>query len=138
MTRPVLICAALLLSFTNAFSQPARGGGASISGAQSSLPPLPSTGVDLSAIEHFWRLVDTLDKGVVPSESQWQALLGSGGYRLASTNAAGLRRALEVALTPSLRGTFDSLTSRMTDQSIMLQHTARARTQRAALNRLRE
>jgi hypothetical protein len=135
-----LACAALLLFAANTSAQPpARGGAAaSTSGGQPNLPPLPTTGIDLSAIDHFWRLVDTLDKGAVPSESQWQALLGSPGYRLASTNAAGLRRALQIALTPALRGTFDSLTARLTDQSIMLQHIARAKTQRAALNRLRD
>ena len=47
-----------------------------------SLPPLPRTGLDFSAIDQFWRVADLLMKDVAPSEADWRAMLSSVGYRL--------------------------------------------------------
>ena len=52
--------------------------------AQTAAPPrpiMPSTGLDFSAIDQFWRLVDVLTRDAEPTDAQWSALLATPGYQ---------------------------------------------------------
>src|SRR4051794_31620039 len=51
--------------------------------ARSEPAPMPSSGLDFSAIDAFWPVVDLLRKDVEPSDAQWKTLLDTPGYRLA-------------------------------------------------------
>ena len=39
--------------------------------SETTLPPLPTTGLDFSGVDEFWRLADQLTKDVEPSEDDW-------------------------------------------------------------------
>jgi putative zinc-dependent peptidase DUF5700 len=102
-------------------------------------PPMPTTGLDFTAIDAFWPVVDVLQKGTDPTDAQWQALLRTPGSRLAQI-AIGpvLREDLELAFKPSRRTQFDSLTKLTNDRATRLAHLVRAASMRAQLNAFRD
>src|SRR5262249_27569410 len=99
-----------------------------------SLPPLPTTGLDFSAVGEFWRVVDLLTKDVEPSEQQWRTMMATVGYRLSITQVSTTRTALDIALRPSAAPAFDSLRKLTNDQADRLRHSRATLTHRAALN----
>jgi hypothetical protein len=102
------------------------------------LPPLPTTGLDFSSVDHFWGMVDRLQRGETGTEEQWRALLTSPGYRLALDNVPTLREDITIAFSPARRSAFDSLTAQLTDRAYRLRHLARALPLRGALDALRD
>jgi hypothetical protein len=108
-------------------------------GSATSEPPMPATGLDFSGVDQFWRVVDILSKDSEPSGAQWQALLGTPGYRLAQI-AIGkvVREDLEFAFKPSRRAVFDSLIALPTERAFRLKHLARAPQLRPQLDAFRD
>jgi hypothetical protein len=111
-------------------------------GAQSSAPserPLPTTGLDFTAIDQFWRVVDILKTDAEPTEAQWQALLATPGSQLAEKILGPVEREdLELAFKPSQRTAFDSLTKLPNDRASRLTHLVRAASLRAQLDVFRD
>jgi len=111
-------------------------------GAQASAPPeppLPTTGLDFTAIDEFWRVVDILKTDAEPSDAQWQVLLGTPGYRLAQIVLGPVEREdIELAFKPSRRAAFDSLTKLSNDRATRLTHLVRAASLRPQLNAFRD
>jgi hypothetical protein len=106
--------------------------------ARPSLPPLPMTGLDFSGVDEFWRMADMLLKDVEPSDEDWQRMASSVGYRMSLRQVPTTRLDMEIALRPSRRAAFDSLTKLQTDQAGRLSHLARAVRNRAALAHYRD
>src|SRR4051794_21955557 len=46
------------------------------------LPPLPTTGIELTALDRFWTITDLLRRDVEPSAEQWRGLLTTVTYRM--------------------------------------------------------
>ena len=116
--------------------------GSSTAFAQTSAPPrspMPATGLDFSAIDQFWRVVDVLTRDADPTDAQWQTLLSTPGYQLAQM-AIGpvVKEDLELAFKPSRRSAFDSLTKLQNDRAGRLTHLVRARSLRAQLDAYRD
>ena len=114
----------------------------SVDGVAQSMPadaPMPSTGIDFTAVDQFWRVVDVLQKDAEPSDAQWQALLNTPGSRLAQI-AIGpvIKEDLELAFRPSQRTMFDSLTKLTNDRATRLTHLVRAASMRTQLNAFRD
>jgi hypothetical protein len=103
-----------------------------------SLPVMPTTGMDFSGVDQFWKVADVLAADHTPTDRQWRDLLGSVGYRLATMTVPTVRSDMEVALRPSLRPRYDSLITRETDQASRLQHLAAAYAHRADIAHLRD
>ena len=101
--------------------------------AQSKPPdaPMPATGLDFTAIDAFWPVVDMLQKDGDPTDAQWQTLLNTPGSRLAEI-AIGpvIKEDLELAFKPSKRPLFDSLTKLTNDRATRLAHLVRAASMR--------
>ena len=104
-----------------------------------SVPSMPTTGLDFSAIDEFWRVVDVLTRDADPTDAQWQALLATPGYQLAQM-AVGpvVKEDLELAFRPSRRQAFDSLTRLPNDRAGRLTHLVRAVSLRAQLGAFRD
>jgi hypothetical protein len=100
------------------------------------LPPLPTTGLDQTAIDAFWQVVDTLLSDTEPSDSLWHSLFATPGYRLSFINVQPFREDVELAYRPSRRASRDSVLARDNDQAMRQKHFARALVERAALMRL--
>jgi hypothetical protein len=115
--------------------------GAANVGAQSkpAEAPMPSTGLDFTAVDQFWRIVDELKKDTEPSEAQWQAYLNTPGSRMAQI-AIGtvVKEDLELAFKPSQRAMFDSLTKLTNDRATRLTHLIRAASMRPQLMAYRD
>lgn len=103
-----------------------------------SLPPLPTTGLDFSGVNEFWRMADMLLKDIEPSEDDWHRMASTVGYRLSLSEVPTTRSDMEIALRPSRRAEFDSLTKLQTDQAGRLSHLVRAVRNRAALARYQD
>ena len=100
---------------------------------------MPTTGLDFTAIDHFWRVVEILQRDADPTDAQWQALLATPGYRLAQMAIGDVAREdLELAFKPSLRSRFDSLTKLPNDRAGRLAHLARAASLRGQLAAYRD
>ena len=101
--------------------------------------PMPSTGLDFTGVDQFWRVVDVLQKDREPTEAQWEAFLSTPGSRLAQI-AIGpvIKEDLELAFRPSQKTMFDSLTKLTNDRSTRLAHLVRAASMRAQLNVFRD
>ena len=97
------------------------------------LPALPRTGVDFSALDPFWRVADKLTADVEPSEDDWRAMMMTVGYRLSMQLVPTTRTDLEVALRPSRRGDFDSLSKKDNDLAFRLVHLRAVTSRRAML-----
>jgi hypothetical protein len=102
------------------------------------LPPLPATGLDFSGVDEFWRVADLLAKDIEPSEDDWRRLASSVGYRMSLTQVGTTRSDMDIALRPSRRAEFDSLTKLPGDQAGRLSHLARAVRNRPALSHYRD
>lgn len=103
-----------------------------------SLPSIPTTGLDFSAVDEFWRMADMLLKDIEPSDEDWQRMASSVGYRMSLRPVPTTRLDMEIALRPSRRAEFDSLTKLQTDQAGRISHLARAVRNRAALAHYRD
>jgi len=102
-------------------------------------PPMPTTGLDFSAVDQFWRMVDVLTTDAEPSEEQWRTLLTTPGYRLAQIALGEVAREdLELAFRPSRRAAFDSLTKLTNDRASRLKHLVRAASLRPQLTAFRD
>jgi hypothetical protein len=106
--------------------------------SETNLPPLPTTGLDFSGVGEFWRLADQLTKDVEPSEDDWYRLASSVGYRLSLQQVPTTRSDMEIALRPSRRAEFDSLTKIDNDQASRLRHFRATMTHREALAAYRD
>ncbi len=102
-----------------------------------SLPPMPTTGVDWSAIDQFWMAVDTLSRDIEPSPAQWRALLISPGYRIAAISHPTIAHAIELAFKPSRRAERDSVLRRASEDSATIAHLLVAAAAREDLKRFR-
>ena len=103
------------------------------------LPPIPRTGLDFSAVDAFWHVADLLVADKEPSENEWMALFATTGNRLAIRFAPSLRSDLEIALRPSRRATLDSLAKAASAGfSSRPEHLARIYADRAALTAFRD
>jgi hypothetical protein len=100
------------------------------------LPTLPTGGVDFSAIDFFWQVVDTLTADHEPSETLWRTMFVTPGYRLSFTNVQPLRANLELAFRPSLVAARDSILRTGGDRTLQIQHLRRALSDRAGMTRL--
>jgi len=101
------------------------------------LPPMPTAGVDWSAVDQFWMAVDTLSRDIEPSPEQWRALLTSPGYRIATISHPNIGRAIEIAFKPSRRAARDSILSRRSEDSATVAHLLVAAAARDELRRFR-
>ena len=102
-----------------------------------SLAPMPTTGVDWSAIDQFWMAVDTLSRDIEPSPAQWRALLISPGYRIATISHPTIARAIDLAFKPSRRAQRDSVLARLSEDSATISHLLAAAAARDDLKRFR-
>ena len=100
---------------------------------------IPAAGLDFSAVDQFWKILDILQADAEPSEAQWRALLSTPGYRLAETNLGPvMRQDLEIAFRPTRRAELARLTAGTDDHALRLAHLARAGRERAALVAFRD
>ncbi len=106
--------------------------------SETTLPPLPTTGLDFSGVDEFWRLADQLTKDVAPSEDDWHRFASSVGYRLSLQLVPTTRLDMEIALRPSRGAEFDSLTKIANDQADRLRHLRSTMTHRVALTSYRD
>ncbi len=106
--------------------------------AEVTLPPLPTTGLDFSGVDAFWRVADLLAKDAEPSEDDWRRMMSSVGYRMSIGQVSTTRSDMDIALRPSRGGEFDSLTKLQTDQADRLRHFRATVTHRAALGTYRD
>ena len=102
------------------------------------LPPLPTTGLDFSSVDAFWRVADLLGKDVEPSEDDWRRMMSTVGYRLSIGQVATTRSDMDIALRPSHGAQFDSLTQPKTDQADRLRHMRATVAHRTALGAYRD
>jgi putative zinc-dependent peptidase DUF5700 len=104
------------------------------------LSPLPATGLDFSAIDAFWRVATILQRDAEPTAAEWHELFATSGYRLSMRLIGTTRRDLEIALRPSNRAAFDSVSKRPAtdDRANRIRHLALAATNRAELSRYRD
>ena len=127
-----------LLFLAAAFPAAAQTPAGAARGEADSLPQLPRTGLDFSAVDQFWHVADLLAKDAEPSEADWRALATSVGYRLSLRVVPTTRADLEIALRPSKRVIFDSVSTLKTDEGARVSHLAATVARRArALPRLR-
>jgi hypothetical protein len=102
------------------------------------LPPLPTAAMDFRAVDEFWRVTDLLMRDTEPTEAQWRAMFSTPGYRLSMRNVPSTREDMEIALRPSRRGDFDSVSKLTTDLGARVRHLARTVTRRAELAHYRD
>src|SRR5690349_8971725 len=116
--------------------------GASAASAQTpaaSLPPMPATGLDFSAVDAFWRVVEVLKSGADPTPQQWTTLLDTPGERLAKIAIGDvIREDLELAFKPSNKARADSLRTLTNDRASRLTHLIRAESLRPQLVAFRD
>lgn len=127
-----------LLFLAAAFPAAAQTPAGAARGEADSLPQLPRTGLDFSAVDQFWHVADLLAKDAEPSEADWRALATSVGYRLSLRVVPTTRADLEIALRPSKRAIFDSVSTLKTDEGARVRHLAATFTHRAELERYRD
>ena len=102
------------------------------------LSPLPTTGMDFSALDQFWPLADLLAKDTEPGDADWKRMMSTVGYRLSMLVVPTTRSDMEIALRPSRRAEFDSLSTKAGDQASRLVHLRRVLTHRASLAHCRD
>ena len=101
------------------------------------LPPMPSGGIDWSAVDQFWMAVDTLSRDIEPSPAQWHAMLTTPGYRIAMISHPTIAHLIEIALKPSRRAERDSVLRRSSEDSATVSHLMTVVAARAELARYR-
>jgi hypothetical protein len=89
-------------------------------------------------MEEFWRIADLLQRDVEPTAEQWRAFTTSVGYRLSLRLVSTTRADMEIALRPSKRSIFETISRGEGDQSSRVKHIARAVTHRAELARYQD
>jgi len=95
--------------------------------------------LDFSGVDRFWQIVDILSRDSEPTESQWQALLATPGYRLAATNLGPVFRPdFDIAFRPSRHAELVRLTGDSDDRALRLEHLVQAVRERPALVALRD
>jgi hypothetical protein len=102
-----------------------------------SLPPMPTGGVDWSAVDQFWMAVDTLSRDIEPSTAQWRALLVSPGYRIALISHPNIAHDIELAFKPSRRAERDSVLRQPSNDSSSIAHLLATVAAREELKRFR-
>src|SRR5690349_14153030 len=123
MRIPRIVAALIALNSANAVAQ-----------SNPAEPPMPKSGLDFTAVDQFWRIVDVLQKDIEPTDAQWQAFLSTPGSRMAQI-AIGtvIKEDLQLAFKPSQRTMFDSLTKLTNDRATRLTHLVRAASMRPQL-----
>lgn len=101
------------------------------------LPPMPIGPVDWSSVDEFWRMVDTLSRGIDPQRSQWRALMATPGYRIAMISHPEIQRLIDITFRPSRRAERDSILRRHTEDSATIAHLMDVGAARAELVRFR-
>ena len=101
------------------------------------LPPMPVGPVDWTAVDEFWRMVDTLSRGIDPQRSQWRSLMATPGYRIAMISHPEIQRFIDVAFRPTRRAERDSILRSHTDDSATVAHLVYVGAARAELVRFR-
>src|SRR6185503_3245972 len=101
-------------------------------------PPLPATGVDMTAIDAFYRIADILRSDRDPSPVEWHAMLATPGYQLVWKQNRSIRVSMATAFKPSMKPKRDSLLAVESDQSLAIRHLLRAYDQRDAVMRARD
>jgi hypothetical protein len=99
------------------------------------LPVMPTTGVDWSGVDEFWRMVDTLTRGIKPSPAQWRALLFTPGYRIAAISSPNIQQQIDLSFNPARRAERDSLLKKSSQDSAAVAHLLDAVAHRAELTR---
>jgi hypothetical protein len=98
-----------------------------------SVSTLPSTGVDFTGIDAFYRIAGILVKGGEPSVEQWRALHSTPGYRLFTRESGNVRQMLVSALSPSKKSERDAILRSDSDAARGMRHIIRAWEQRSAV-----
>jgi hypothetical protein len=114
---------------------------ASSAGAQAlsaSVSALPSTGVDFSAIDAFYRIADIIVKGEEPSLDDWQRMMSTPGYQLVAQQNPVIRQALLNALSPAKKAERDAILASDSDAMLGLRHIIRAYESKAKVLRTRD
>jgi len=75
--------------------------------ADITLPPLPKSGFDFSAVDRFFDLADVLSRDAEPTDAQWRAFFITPGYRFHTMDE--FRELMPLAFRPSLAAKRDSL-----------------------------
>jgi hypothetical protein len=101
------------------------------------MPPMPSAGVDWSAVDEFWMAVDTLTAGIEPSWAQWRGLVRSPGYRIAMLSHPDLPRLIDIAFNPGRRARRDSSLAHASQDSVVITHVLKVAAARGELARFR-
>ena len=99
------------------------------------LPVMPTTGVDWSGVDQFWRMVDTLSRGIQPSPALWRALLVTPGYRIVAISAPNIQQQIDLSFNPARRAERDSLLKKSSQDSAAVAHLLEAAAHRAELTR---
>ena len=99
--------------------------------SQAGRPALPTTGVDFTGVDQFYRIADVYAKGAVPTNAQWTALFDTPGYQLVENVHEGFRAQVELALSPALRARRDSVLAGDGEQARAIRHLVRAGAERA-------
>ncbi len=102
------------------------------------LAPLPVTGLDFSGVDEFWRIAGILTKDAEPTDAEWRSLFSTAGYRLVTRRITTTKSDLEIALRPSKRAVFDSLSKLNSDDSSKVRRLALVVARRTAVTRYRD
>lgn len=100
---------------------------------EGSLPPIPVTGIDMTGLDRFWAIVDTLSNDVEPSSHLWRGLMARPGYRLALRSNDVLQRQIDIAFRPSRRAERDSTLRTSGPDSTIIAHLLDAASHRSEL-----
>ncbi|HEV7782080.1 MAG TPA: DUF5700 domain-containing putative Zn-dependent protease [Chitinophagaceae bacterium] len=66
--------------------------------------------IDLTAMEHVWKIIGKLEKEVKPSEDEWKALFETPGYKaLGDWNNDNIRKNFELVYLPSRKAELDTV-----------------------------
>ena len=101
------------------------------------LPALPTTGVELSALDQFWTVTDLLRADVEPTSGQWRALLTTPTYRMVLTQNPNFRQHMSLAFKPSRRAERDSVVKNRANGAGTIAHLDRALAAREDIDRIR-
>lgn len=72
-----------------------------------------SKSIDMSAMDHLWKIIDKLEKDINPSEKEWKALFETSGYKaLGDWNNEKTREKFELVFSPSRKEKLDALMQR--------------------------
>lgn len=101
------------------------------------LPALPTTGVELSALDQFWTIADLLRRDVEPTTEQWRAFLTTPTYRMVLQYNPNFRAHMTLAYKPSRRAERDSVVKNRLAGAGSVMHLDRALAARDEIDRMR-